>query len=414
MFSAFGRRRRFAIAVLKAAGSATVGYVSFHQISGKYSRLISVVVHPIRHCLNRVAMESPEAKRHHSDSLSEKMSVPQIGTHNGTFHCDEVLACFLLRQLPEYKDADIVRTRDPALLEQCDIVVDVSGEFDPKRHRYDHHQRSFNETFNTLCPEKPWKTKLSSAGLVYLYFGHRVLMQLTQLKDDDKHLEVLYDKIYENFVEEVDAIDNGISQCDCEVRYTVSTNLSARVSHLNPRWNTKSQDTEEGFHKAMAVVGAEFLDRLDFYQNSWLPARSLVETAVQNRIQVDPSGEVVVLEKGGCPWKEHLFSIEAELDVQTPIKFVLYTDQNAQWRVQCVPAGLHTFQNRLSLLEEWRGVRDEALSDLSGIPGCVFVHASGFIGGNRTKEGALEMARQTLQAAANCVGEGSKLQTNGS
>lgn len=55
---------------------------------------------------------------------------------------------------------------------------------------------------------------------------------------------------------------------------------------------------------------------------------------------------------------------------------------------------------RLSLLEEWRGVRDNALSELSGIPECVFVHASGFIGGNKTKEGALEMARRTLQGAA--------------
>ena len=52
---------------------------------------------------------------------------------------------------------------------------------------------------------------------------------------------------------------------------------------------------------------------------------------------------------------------------------------------------------RLSLLEEWRGVRDEQLSSLSGIKGCIFVHASGFIGGNETREGALEMARKTLQ-----------------
>lgn len=54
---------------------------------------------------------------------------------------------------------------------------------------------------------------------------------------------------------------------------------------------------------------------------------------------------------------------------------------------------------RLSLLEEWRGVRDDALSELSGIPDCIFVHASGFIGGNKTQKGALEMAKRTLQTA---------------
>lgn len=53
--------------------------------------------------------------------------------------------------------------------------------------------------------------------------------------------------------------------------------------------------------------------------------------------------------------------------------------------------------HRLSLLEEWRGIRDEPLSSLSGIQGCIFVHASGFIGGNETRNGALSMARKTLQ-----------------
>ncbi len=63
-------------------------------------------------------------------------------------------------------------------------------------------------------------------------------------------------------------------------------------------------------------------------------------------VQVDPSGELLLLAQGGCPWKEHLFALEKELKVDVPIKFVLYSDQNGHWRVQCVPAGLNTFQNR--------------------------------------------------------------------
>lgn len=51
---------------------------------------------------------------------------------------------------------------------------------------------------------------------------------------------------------------------------------------------------------------------------------------------------------------------------------------------------------RLPLPEAWRGLRDEALDQVSGIPGCIFVHASGFIGGHHTREGALSMARATL------------------
>ena len=58
-----------------------------------------------------------------------------IGTHNGSFHCDETLACSMLKLLDRFKDAEIVRTRDQSLLDKCDIVVDVGGVFDPKTHR---------------------------------------------------------------------------------------------------------------------------------------------------------------------------------------------------------------------------------------------------------------------------------------
>lgn len=50
------------------------------------------------------------------------------------------------------QDAEIIRTRDPALLAECDIVVDVGGEFDPKRHRYDHHQRYIGTP--VICPKE--------------------------------------------------------------------------------------------------------------------------------------------------------------------------------------------------------------------------------------------------------------------
>ena len=72
---------------------------------------------------------------------SQSKSPPVIGTHNGTFHCDEVFACYMLKLLPEYQNATIVRTRDPKLLSECDILVDVGGIYDPTIHRYDHHQR---------------------------------------------------------------------------------------------------------------------------------------------------------------------------------------------------------------------------------------------------------------------------------
>ena len=63
-----------------------------------------------------------------------------VGTHDGRFHCDEVLACTMLTHFTEkFKDAKIVRSRDPKIWETCDILVDVGGKYEPPK-LLDHHQ----------------------------------------------------------------------------------------------------------------------------------------------------------------------------------------------------------------------------------------------------------------------------------
>jgi uncharacterized UPF0160 family protein len=69
---------------------------------------------------------------------------------------------YLLLVMKKNHLIDLVRTRDPAKLATCDVVVDVGGVYDPATQRYDHHQRGFTEVFGGK-----FDTKLSSAGLVY-------------------------------------------------------------------------------------------------------------------------------------------------------------------------------------------------------------------------------------------------------
>ena len=57
------------------------------------------------------------------------------------------------------------------------------------------------------------------------------------------------------------------------------------------------------------------------------------------------------------------------------------------------------FNDRLSLPESWRGYRDLQLSEIAQIDDCVFVHSSGFIGGNKTFQGVLEMAKKSLASS---------------
>lgn len=95
-------------------------------------------------------------KRNMADEVKKAklIAVPTIGTHSGTFHCDEglsifiqkkkiflwlilALACYMLKQLPEFCNHQILRSRDRPLLDECDIVVDVGDVFDPAKKRFD-------------------------------------------------------------------------------------------------------------------------------------------------------------------------------------------------------------------------------------------------------------------------------------
>lgn len=50
------------------------------------------------------------------------------------------------------------------------------------------------------------------------------------------------------------------------------------------------------------MVGDEFVDRLNYYANAWLPARDLVAAGLKERSHVDPSGKIVLFEQY-APWK---------------------------------------------------------------------------------------------------------------
>ncbi|WFD36721.1 hypothetical protein MCUN1_003608 [Malassezia cuniculi] len=324
---------------------------------------------------------------------------PIIVTHSGVFHADDALAVSLLTKLPSLRDAQLIRTRDPAQIERGSVVVDVGAEYDPERHRYDHHQRGFFETFS-----ENHKIKLSSAGLVWKHFGRDILLAYLGSRVDERHVDILYTKMYDDFVEAIDAIDNGISQYPEAAgapAYRSRTDLSSRVGFLVPRWNEESNEAIllERFRKASELAGSEFFERVDYTVDAWLPARNLVIDALEQRTKfegADSRGRILLFDQATV-WKSHIFTVEEELAIEDKPLYVVYPDESKCWRVQAIPVSLESFESRRALPDAWRGLRDNELSELSKIPDCIFVHSSGFIGGNKTREGALEMARRALE-----------------
>lgn len=332
------------------------------------------------------------------------VSQPLIGTHDGTFHCDEACAIALLKMLPAYEAGVVVRSRDPQVLEGCDVVVDVGAVYESTRHRYDHHQRGFDGTMAELGHG----TKLSSFGLVYRHFGRELVQRLAAAvgtPDAELDGDAIYRRVYKAFVEHIDGIDNGVETFQGGVRnYEVTTTLSDRVGSLNPSWNEPASPAEANarFAAAVALAGGEVAAHVEACIRSWWPARAIVKAALDGAGEQHPSRQVLVLERY-CPWASHLFQLEKELAAAGDpaavgaAKYVVFKDaRGPDWRVQAVPVAEESFTSRLQLPEAWRGLRDEKLSEVAGIEGCVFVHSAGFIGGHSGREGALSMARKAI------------------
>jgi len=343
--------------------------------------------------------------------LADDQSSKVIGTHSGTFQADEAMGCWMLRQLPSYRNAKIVRSRDLEVLDPLDIVIDVGGIYDPSKLRYDHHQRGYDERFelprlNAQEDDEPRCTKLSASGLVYRHYGKEVIQQyypnLTK-----EYLDLAYIKLYDSLLEALDAIDTGVEQFPEGVApvYKDSTGLASRVGRLNPRWNEVDAEgnkpsLDERFEKAVNLCGLDFVSVMTVIVESDIPARDYVERALLKRTDVCKSGQIIALESGGLPWKNHLYELERAHKIDPLIKFVLYQDVSGMWRVQAVTVEGSGFTNRLGLPETWRGVRDQDLESVTKIPGSRFVHAAGFIGGADTFEGVVKMAQEALRTSS--------------
>lgn len=296
----------------------------------------------------------------------------KLVTHNGRFHYDEVLASSILLRI--YPDATVVRTRDEAEIASGDIVYDVGGVADPARGRFDHHQRSFTETFS---PE--YSIKLSSSGLIFKYF-HEKLLPLYGVARRSKMYDHVVNKIYSEFFLYADAIDNGYDIYG-EVK---PRSIADLVSLLNPE-GTDENEANGRFQEALEIVGKDF----DNYMRQiglWIDNYEYVERKVE-----EASGPILVLERH-CSTD---LVLEIEGRKEKDFKFMVFPHVDT-YKIIAIPARKGTFETKNPLKKEWRGLRDDELERASGIEGCIFVHSSGFMGINTTLKNALEMCMKSL------------------
>lgn len=288
-----------------------------------------------------------------------QLKIPRsCGTHNGTFHADEVTACALL-WLFELVDPDqIIRTRNQEQLNRCEYVCDVGGIYDPDLKLFDHHQVEYTGS-------------LSSAGMVLLY-----------LKEIGRISEKEYDALNAGIIAGVDDHDNGKDpQIPGVCTYS---HVVANFTPINHDADSESQNN--AFHEALHFAHdhlSRFWRRFQYIKS----CKDIVQKVMQH------SDKCMLFDKS-IPWMDSFFELNG---VNHPAEYVIMPS-GKHWKLRGIPPSEEDrMKVRKPLPQEWAGLLDHELKIVTGISGAIFCHKGRFISVWETKEDALKALEQVFQ-----------------
>ena len=309
---------------------------------------------------------------------------PLLVTHSGKFHCDEVFAYAVLRLALGLSqpgvDHNLLRTRKQDLIETGDIVFDVGLVSDAAASRFDHHQIG--------APTREDGTPFSSAGLIWQVYGQRAVAALLS-PEAAAFASAIAAALDGKLVKRIDEIDNGVSVTGPVVRN--SLDLAGLVGDFNPPWDSEeavgATAGDAAFQQAAAMVGGVLARQVEI-QRAKLQAEALVLAAHE----AAEDKRLLVLETG-MPWKNVVFSHNL------PVLLSISPASNGNWMVDTVPPEPGSFAQRLPLPEDWAGLQGAELAAASGVEDAVFVHVRRFVGGAKTRGGAIALAQKALAGA---------------
>jgi uncharacterized UPF0160 family protein len=264
-----------------------------------------------------------------------------VVTHSGPFHADEVFAYALLRVFLG-EELELVRTREPAILARADIAIDVGGEYDPARGRFDHHQQAYAGS-------------LSSAGMVLSWLeqvGKLPARSAAQLRTD--------------WVDHIDAVDTGRRSPAAGVP-CISTIVAVLAEQAR-----SPAEFDARFLDAVAMCEG-VLRGFRAHEQRSEEAITAVVAAMQ---QAKATGSRILVLDRYYKWKRPYF---AHGGAAHPTDYVLFPDEGGRWQLLGIPPQAGDRGTKRPLPVEWAGLVDEALSAVVGVPGARFCHKNRFL-----------------------------------
>ncbi len=300
-----------------------------------------------------------------------------IVTHNGSYHCDELFASALFAYYLELKkeEYNIVRTRDQEQIEKADIVIDVGGEYDPLKLRFDHHQLTF-----TKLHEKS-AIKMASMGIVFDYIIGKIRAEQL-FGEDTKHItdDALF-KLSLNVVRPIDAHDNGIDLLKREknVVYPYDIEMFLMAFKYNRGFDTDFANDDEPFFYL-----------IPFVKMFW--KRTLLSIIAREKDYMRAL-EIIDIQKSDTILFPENMNAKRAVEERPSVKFMIQLRDDNSYNVTCAFIKYEKFARRVLFPESWRGLREGEFSESIGLPGAKFCHKGGQFAIVKTEEDAWELVR---------------------
>ena len=118
------------------------------------------------------------------------------------------------------------------------------------------------------------------------------------------------------------------------------------------------------------------------------------EIGIAEVMHVYDGGPILIMHEK-LPWTQAVLS---NFDTFKDCMLAVYPDRKRGWRVQSLPySKAERFRNKLTAPKSWRGLDFEALDEVTGLNGTIFIHRAGFTGGAMDFDTNLAMARMWLE-----------------
>ncbi|MBR5370403.1 MAG: MYG1 family protein [Bacilli bacterium] len=267
-------------------------------------------------------------------------------THSGTMHADEVFATAFLDLYLD--DVRVFRTG------RIDNYTGDALVYDIGRGKFDHHQLDAEKRDNGIT--------YSSLGLLWREYGRDFLN-----KYNFENIEEMFIGIDKDLIEGIDADDNGVFpkiESNCKVK-----TLPSIIKIFNPSFDSGENESEQ-FLKAVKLAKMIFEEEI-VYINGKIISDKKVTDIINNS---DISKGYLYLDEY-FPYEDAIIN-HPDGD---KILFVAFPSNRGGYAIKTVAKSSEDKTARRLFPEEWGGLQDSQLEEVSGILGLRFCHTGRFI-----------------------------------